>query len=121
MTQQHDVPVSITSARSSRSADIKRREVKYLVSMGIRTVCFVLAIIVSGPFRWVLVGGAVFLPYFAVVLANATDRRGSVGPAQFPAQDLPQISAPPTTPVGSEIATPRPGPPSGPSAADVPD
>ena len=47
--------------------------------MGIRTVCFVLAIVTTGPLRWILVAAAVFLPYVAVVLANATDRRRSPG------------------------------------------
>ncbi len=93
MSQQHEAPVSITSARSSRSDDIKRREVKYLVSMGIRTVCFVLAVVLSGPMRWVMVAGAFFLPYFAVVIANAADGRQSAGPAQFEDEDLPQITA----------------------------
>jgi len=93
MSQQHEAPVSITSARSSRSDDIKRREVKYLVSMGIRTVCFVLAVVLSGPLRWVMVAGAFFLPYFAVVIANAADGRQSAGPAQFKDEALPQITA----------------------------
>ena len=56
---------------------------RYLLSMGIRTVCFVLAIVTTGPLRWILVAAAVFLPYVAVVLANATDRRRSPGPASF--------------------------------------
>ena len=45
MTQQHETPVSITSARTSRSDDISRRQFKYLIGMGIRTLCFVLAIV----------------------------------------------------------------------------
>jgi hypothetical protein len=93
MTQQHDAPVSITSARSSRSDDIRRRQTKYLISMGIRTICFVLAVVLSGPLRWVMVGGAFVLPYFAVVIANAADGRESAGPASFEDQHLPQITA----------------------------
>jgi DUF3099 family protein len=93
MTQQHDAPVSITSARSSRSDDIRRRQTKYLISMGIRTICFVLAVVLSGPLRWVMVGGAFVLPYFAVVIANAADGRESAGPASFEDHQLPQITA----------------------------
>lgn len=44
---------------------------KYLLSMGIRTICFVGAIVAHGWLRWVLVAGAVGLPYLAVVIANA--------------------------------------------------
>jgi DUF3099 family protein len=91
-------PQVITSARPSHSADIRSREIRYLVSMGIRTLCFVLAIVTDGPVRWVLVAGAVFLPYVAVVLANATDRRGASGPAAFQADDRPQIGSGPATP-----------------------
>ncbi len=61
MAQQDETPVSITSARTSRSDDISRRQFKYLIGMGIRTLCFVLAIVVSGPARWVLITAA-FVP-----------------------------------------------------------
>lgn len=39
--------------------------------MAIRTVCFLGAILASGWLRWLLVAGAVLLPYVAVVMANA--------------------------------------------------
>ncbi|MEJ7628254.1 MAG: DUF3099 domain-containing protein [Nocardioidaceae bacterium] len=97
MSQQHEDPVSITSARSSRSDDIRRRQTWYLFSMGIRTLCFVLAVVLSGPLRWVMVGGAFFLPYFAVVIANAADGRQAAGPARFEDQGVPQLSAAPTS------------------------
>lgn len=98
MSQQHEVPVTITTARSGRSADIHRREVKYLISMAIRTVCFILAVVLSGWLRWVMVGGAFFLPYFAVIIANAADGRESAGPAQFDSENLTQIRSS-TTPL----------------------
>ena len=91
MTQHQEHPVSITSARTSHTDDLHKRQVRYLLSMGIRTVCFVLAIVTSGPVRWILVAAAVFLPYVAVVLANATDRRRSPGPASFLKDDVPTI------------------------------
>lgn len=94
MNQQDNQAVPITSARPARSVDIRRRQTRYLLSMGLRTVCFVLAIVTTGWLRWVLVAGAVFLPYVAVVLANATDRRGSVGPSPYLAEDKPLLEAP---------------------------
>ncbi len=90
MSQQREAPIVITSARSGRSSDIRRREVKYLFSMGVRTACFVLAILVPGPARWVLIAAAFVLPYFAVVMANAADGRHSAGPESFQS-DLPQL------------------------------
>ena len=48
---------------------------RYLVSMGIRTVCFLLAVIASGWLRWVLIAAAVTLPYLSVVFANGGRER----------------------------------------------
>lgn len=44
--------------------------------MGVRTICVVAAVLV-GPtwYRWVLIAGGVFIPYVAVVLANAVNVR----------------------------------------------
>jgi fatty acid desaturase len=64
--------VRITTAASSRNDDIARRQRRYVLSMAVRTACFVAAILVGpGWLRWVLVAGAVLLPYVAVVMANA--------------------------------------------------
>ena len=44
--------------------------------MTIRTLCFVGAALVgAGPLRWVLLAGAFFLPYVAVVMANSASPR----------------------------------------------
>lgn len=95
MNQHPDVPVSITSARASRSSDIRKRQIRYLCSMGLRTACFVLAVVTTGPLRWVFVAGAIILPYIAVVLANATDQRQSgAGPELFRAEDPPHLGRP---------------------------
>ncbi len=91
MTEHQEHPVSITSARTSHSDDLRKRQRRYLLSMAIRTVCFVLAVVTSGPVRWVFVFGAVFLPYVAVVLANATDRRSRPGPPQFVIEEHPAL------------------------------
>ena len=47
--------------------------------MGVRTTCFLLAVIFSGWPRWFFIAGAVLLPYVAVVVANA-GREPSPGP-----------------------------------------
>lgn len=91
MTQHPDEPVSITTARRSHSEDLRRRQGRYLLSMGIRTLCFLLAIVTSGPLRWTLVAGAVFLPYVAVVVANASDRRSAGPPASYLVVDRPLL------------------------------
>ena len=114
MTQHQEPPVSITSARTSHSEDLHKRQMRYLLSMGIRTVCFVLAIVTTGPVRWVLVAAAVFLPYIAVVLANATDRRSSAGPASFLTEERPGIEARPSDEDPTTPATPPETPPSTP-------
>jgi hypothetical protein len=68
--------VRITTAAASRQADISARQRRYVVSMGIRTLCFLAAIAVGpGWLRWVLFAAAVVLPYVAVVMANAASNR----------------------------------------------
>lgn len=65
--------VRITNAAPARGEEIAARQRRYLFSMAIRTACFVGAIVVGpGWLRWVLIVGAVVLPYIAVVLASAT-------------------------------------------------
>jgi hypothetical protein len=69
-------PVRITTAASSRADDISHRQRRYVISMGIRTLCFLGAVAVGDNWlRWVLFVGAIFLPYVAVVMANAGDER----------------------------------------------
>ena len=47
--------------------------------MTIRVVCIVAAIFVEGWLMWLCFAGAIFLPYFAVVIANAqVSRAGSL-------------------------------------------
>jgi Protein of unknown function (DUF3099) len=58
------------------SADQAMRTRRYFWSMGIRTACVIGAVIAPSPWRWLLVVGAVGLPYVAVVMANAGRERG---------------------------------------------
>ena len=67
---------SVTSARTPLSQEQKARTRRYLIQMAIRTICFVGAVVAFsfGASPWVvwgLIGGAVILPYVAVVMANA--------------------------------------------------
>lgn len=68
---------TVTSVPVSAAEDRAFRQRVYLISMSLRVLCFLLAIFVPAPMpiRLVLIGGAILLPYFAVVVANATRRR----------------------------------------------
>ena len=74
-TKRDDDVVRITTAAANRADDIKARQKRYLLSMSLRTLCFVGAIIASlngVDWLWpILIGGAIVLPYIAVVMANA--------------------------------------------------
>lgn len=62
---------SITNAQRGITEQQSGRTKKYLFSMGIRTVCFLLAIVVPGWPKIAFIIGAIVLPYLAVVIANA--------------------------------------------------
>ncbi|MET4061398.1 ABC-type multidrug transport system fused ATPase/permease subunit [Arthrobacter sp. UYP6] len=65
------VPVPrITDARTAHTDEMRARMIKYSVSMGIRLVCLFLLFFVHGWLLWVVIAGAVVLPYFAVIIAN---------------------------------------------------
>ena len=69
----------ITSVSEPLADDVARRTRRYLVQMGIRLVCFLLAVTTWGRLPgWIsglLILGAVVLPYVAVILANAGRER----------------------------------------------
>jgi arginine exporter protein ArgO len=76
-----ETPVRITTASAGAGVDISARQKRYVITMGIRTLCVMaiacLAITHAGPgwLPWVFIGGAVFLPYVAVVMANAANTK----------------------------------------------
>jgi hypothetical protein len=76
-----DTPIRITTAAAGARVDIAARQKRYVITMGVRTLCFVvvavLAITHVGPgwLPWIFVVGAVFLPYVAVVMANAANTK----------------------------------------------
>jgi hypothetical protein len=67
-------PQVVTEARRSKSEDIAYRERRYLIMMGIRLVCFVIAVVAflngAGWLTAIPAVGAIAIPYFAVVFAN---------------------------------------------------
>lgn len=91
----------ITDAPTSQTDDIGVRYRKYVISMVIRTICVICFAFIDHWSRWLFVAGAVFLPYIAVVLANAgRESRGprpesfDVTPPEPPApRDLPALEA----------------------------
>ncbi len=100
-----DSAVRITTAASSRHDDIMRRQRRYLLSMGLRTVCFVGAVLVGpGWVRWVLVVGALLLPYVAVVMANAVSTKSDDFALRDAQNGAPQLEqrAEPEAPLGSD-------------------
>lgn len=74
-----DDAVRITTAAESRNADIAVRQKRYLLSMSLRSLCFVGAVVAGlagADWLWpFLIAGALILPYLAVVMANATATR----------------------------------------------
>jgi purine-cytosine permease-like protein len=96
---------SITTAAESQTADRMRREKRYAISMAIRTLCFLGGVVlVMRPMPWAVLGwlmfvGAVFLPYAAVIFANAGVRKKGDGPSPFGPETSRQLDAPHTTPL----------------------
>jgi hypothetical protein len=67
-------PHLVTEAQRSMSEDIAYRQRRYLIMMGIRVVCFALAVVLytvgAGWLTAFPAIGAIVIPYFAVVFAN---------------------------------------------------
>ena len=73
----------VTSAKLSHTDDITLRQRRYVVTQSLRIVCVLLATLLPVALAWkgVFMLGAVALPWFGVVMANAgptiSRRRGS--------------------------------------------
>ena len=96
MTSPKHRPVvhTVTTAPTSTTDDQDQRVRRYLTMMGIRVVCFGLVFVTSGWLRWAAIIGAVAIPYFAVVVANAVRpsqvgdfERATPGPDETPRID----------------------------------
>jgi hypothetical protein len=86
------VSASVSNVGQSLSKDQSSRARKYFISMMIRTLCFILAVILPSPYRWFAIFGAVTLPYVAVIVANA-GRESIKGRAAVFADGRKQIGA----------------------------
>lgn len=79
-SHRSEAPIRITTAQTSRAEDIAARQKRYIVSMSIRSVCFigaVLAGVTHVNWLWpILIACAIVLPYIAVVMANAANTKG---------------------------------------------
>ncbi|HEY2555742.1 MAG TPA: DUF3099 domain-containing protein [Diaminobutyricibacter sp.] len=93
---------SITNLPLSPDEERRRRMIKYSVAMGIRVLCIVSILWVPGWWAIIPAIGAVFLPYFAVVIANvgSDPRQGGV---QRPGNILPMT--PPAYSPGADAGT----------------
>lgn len=79
---------------------------KYALAMGIRMVCLVLVFVVDGWFKIVVIAGAVFLPWVAVLIANGGDLAAK--PSELlidsaPLSELDSPEPPPAYAAGSEV------------------
>lgn len=72
---EHDV-VLVTTAAPSPVEDRRARERRYLITMAVRVIAFIVAIVfATGWIRVIAVVLALVLPWVAVVSANAGPRR----------------------------------------------
>lgn len=80
---------TVTSAPTAAGGDQDTRVRRYLIMMGIRIACFGLVFVTTGWMRWAAIIGAVALPYFAVIVANAVSpRQAGTMQAVTPQEDL---------------------------------
>ena len=75
-------PSVITDARTGASREMASREKQYVITMAFRMACFISIFFVHGWLRWVVLAGAVFLPFIAVVFANQVDSKSITTPIQ---------------------------------------
>ncbi|MSW98169.1 MAG: DUF3099 domain-containing protein [Actinobacteria bacterium] len=61
---------SVTNLPASASDERRARMIKYTIAMVIRVICIVLMLFVQGWWLLLCAIGAIFLPYFAVIIAN---------------------------------------------------
>ena len=100
----------VTQARRPMSEDIRYRQHRYLIMMGIRTLCFLAAILMFVNHLGWLAGipavGAIVIPYIAVVFANGgrepeNDRGFMEYRANLPARREPSGSSDSTSSPGN--------------------
>ncbi|MEV5507343.1 DUF3099 domain-containing protein [Streptomyces orinoci] len=91
----------ITGARRGLQEDVRGRQRRYVISMGIRTISVILTVVLWNVERYVALGTLVLgalLPYVAVVIANA----GRENAPSLPGTFTPAATRPVLTPGPSE-------------------
>src|SRR5947208_4212470 len=89
-------PVLVTTARQSPRDELRARERRYLLTMGLRVVMFVAAIVcfVTG-LPWeigaVAIAASLVLPWVAVVAANAGPKRVTETPSLYAGRARPAL------------------------------
>jgi hypothetical protein len=82
-----DEPVLVTTAPQSPRDEQRARTRRYLFTMGVRVVCFVLAIVlVALDLRWeaaIAVAASLVLPWVAVIVANGGPARRTENPSLY--------------------------------------
>ena len=104
---------SITMLPPSPEAERRSRMIKYTIAMSIRVLCIFAMLFAQGWWLAVCAAGAIFLPYFAVVLANVGSptrnttvlRPGSIV-LSTPPQNEPRADAPADVPADADDAEP---------------
>lgn len=86
----------ISDAPRPLAEDVSARSRNYMISMGVRTVFFILALVFSGWLRWVFFAGSLILPYIAVMFANEgkTRRAETLPPINNKPPELPAAEPP---------------------------
>lgn len=66
---------SITTLPLAPDVERRRRMIKYSVAMSVRVLCLISILFVHGWWMLIPAAGAIFLPYFAVVIANVSTKQ----------------------------------------------
>lgn len=84
-------PILVTTAPVSPADERRGRERRYLITMGVRVVAFIVAIVfATGWIRVIAIILALVLPWIAVVLANAGPSRAAQETPSLYAGDRPR-------------------------------
>ncbi len=103
----------VTQARTPKSEDIGYRERRYLIMMGIRVACFLIAILmVAKGLGWLAAFpavGAIAIPYFAVVFANGGREPNDTSGFREYQPNLPDLPSAPDSPGQQHLREDQPG------------
>ncbi|GAA3739223.1 DUF3099 domain-containing protein [Streptomyces tremellae] len=98
----------ITGARAGLQEDVRGRQRRYVISMGIRTVAVILTVVLWDVQREVAVAAllvGLLLPYVAVVIANGGRENATALPSAF----VPTPARPTLTAGSAAAPDPAPG------------